>query len=97
MKWRREKHTIDMGRGIMASHVFYRAWTARHGHAISLVIGPTTDGRWHARSGPSVTNASSGPSTVVPTLEIMERGDFHGVYTTPGRAKRAIAGWAEGA
>jgi hypothetical protein len=97
MKWRREEHKIDIGRGIVQSFAFYRAWTARHGEAVSLVVGPTADGRWQARSGPSVTNARSGPSTVVRTLDIANDGDWHGTYPTPGRAKRAIAGWADGA
>ena len=73
MTWRAED---------LDGHRFYRAELTRYGRRIALVVGPTTDGRWQARTG----------SPADSTREIAEGGSYLGTEPSPTRAR----GWAEG-
>jgi len=77
MIWRRET---------IWGHPFHRAELTRYGVRLALVVGPTTDGRWHARCGGADRS----------TRDLAEFGDYLATEPTAGKAKRVAAGWAEG-
>lgn len=66
---------------------FWRAYGARYGEGVSLVVGATTNGRFQGRSG---THAQS-------TTEIAVHGAYFGTWDTADDARTALQGWLEGA